>query len=49
MIHSWSTCPKNQMLYDGPDNEGMCDCIQDERSLVYYPNDAQCHQLNVQV
>jgi len=47
-IKSWNSCPKNQILYDGPGNEGTCDCVQDERGLVYYPNDAQCYQLNVQ-
>lgn len=38
---------KDQILYDGKNNEGTCDCVDDERHLVYY--DGQCYQQNYQV
>ena len=37
----------DQYLYDGKNNEGYCDCVEDERNLVYYQG--ECHQLNQQV
>lgn len=38
---------KDQVLYDGKNNEGICDCIEDERHLIYY--DGECYQQNYQV
>ncbi|KAK4026554.1 Uncharacterized protein APZ42_017213 [Daphnia magna] len=37
---------KDQVLYDGKNNEGICDCIEDERHLIYY--DGECYQQNYQ-
>ena len=36
-----------EMLYDGLGNVGVCDCVQDERELVYLSG--HCYQLNTQV
>ncbi|XP_057376635.1 uncharacterized protein LOC130697862 [Daphnia carinata] len=36
---------KDQILYDGKNNEGSCDCVEDERQLVYY--NGECHRQNV--
>ncbi|EFX82133.1 hypothetical protein DAPPUDRAFT_241234 [Daphnia pulex] len=36
---------KDQILYDGKNNEGACDCIEDDRQLVYY--NGECHRQNV--
>lgn len=38
---------KDQILYDGKNNEGACDCVDDERQLVYY--EGECHIQNIQV
>ena len=37
----------DQALYDGKNNEGHCDCVIDDRHLVYY--DGECYQQNIQV
>lgn len=38
---------KDQILYDGKNNEGACDCVEDERQLIYYQG--ECHTQNIQV
>jgi hypothetical protein len=36
---------KDQILYDGKNNEGACDCVEDDRQLVYY--NGECHSQNI--
>jgi hypothetical protein len=36
---------KDQILYDGKNNEGACDCLEDDRQLVYY--NGECHRQNL--
>lgn len=38
---------KDQILYDAKNNVGVCDCVEDERQLIYYKG--ECHIQNVQV
>lgn len=37
----------DQILYDGKNNEGICDCVLDERQLVSYQG--ECYELYTQV
>lgn len=37
----------DQILYDGKNNAGYCDCVIDERQLVYY--NGECYEQNIQV
>lgn len=44
----YNPCNKtDQILYDGKNNEGACDCVDDERQLIYFQG--ECHIQNVQV
>ena len=36
------------LLYDGMSNRAVCDCMDDERQLVFSDIDGQCHQQNQQ-
>jgi hypothetical protein len=40
-------CPRNQQLYDRPDNNGYCYCQRGLSDFVYM--DGQCYQQNEQV
>ncbi|XP_046448290.1 uncharacterized protein LOC124197076 [Daphnia pulex] len=39
---------KDMLLYDGMDNRAVCDCMDDERQLVFTEVDGLCHPLNQQ-
>jgi hypothetical protein len=42
-------CPfANQAAYDSKDNTAFCDCVEDERGLVFYQPTGKCYQQNVQ-
>lgn len=40
---------KDQVLYEGANNKAVCDCIDDERNLVFSNVDGQCYSPNTQV
>ncbi len=42
-----SPCPRNQQLYDRPDNNGYCYCQRGLSDFVYL--NGQCYQQNEQV
>lgn len=37
---------KDQILYDAKNNVGVCDCVEDDRQLIYY--NGECHVQNVE-
>jgi len=39
---------KDQVLYDGAGNKGICDCVDDDRHLVYYAANGECYRQNEQ-
>ncbi|KZS16703.1 uncharacterized protein LOC116927141 [Daphnia magna] len=39
---------KDMLLYDGIDNRAVCDCVVDDRNLVFSELDGRCHRLNQQ-
>ena len=40
---------KDMLLYDGLENKALCDCVEDERNLIFSDIDGQCYPQNVQV
>jgi hypothetical protein len=53
-IRSIEDCPENMELYDGPNNEGFCDCHSDVKGnnslrLIYWDETGKCYFQNTQV
>lgn len=40
---------KDMLLYDGIENRAICDCVQDDRNLIFSEIDGRCHRQNEQV
>ncbi|XP_046637135.1 uncharacterized protein LOC124315478 [Daphnia pulicaria] len=52
-IRSIEDCPENMELYDGPNNEGFCDCHSDVKGnnslrLIYWDETGKCYFQNTQ-
>lgn len=52
-IRNTEDCPENMELYDGPNNEGFCDCsdVKGNNSLrvIYWDQTGKCYFQNTQV
>lgn len=47
---AYNPCPKNQQLFDGPDNLGICDCKKSVNyTWIYSESTKQCHILHTKV
>lgn len=52
-IRNIEVCPENMEIYDGPNNEGFCDCsdVKGNNTLrmIYWDETGQCYLQNTQV
>jgi hypothetical protein len=49
-IGNTEQCPKNMQLFDGPNQDGFCDCVDiDDRPAFYSDEIGECYFHNTQV